>query len=1050
MKKIVYWFVMMPSLLPFPLMGVSRQGIETSRYTSESFHRQKNSDSDVRKKIKSSTATIGSNVSRPKMRQEKIVSRTSEVEYVSLPYFNSIDEKTDFADFTVIDANGDGKTWAWSSKTARIGWGYEDMDDWLIMPPMRLEAGNAYTFEFDVRGNNSSSTERFEVKMGDNPSAEAMSEILIGPTDISSSEWIHQSVDIIPEADGIYHIGIHGISTEMDGFYLYVNDVSMSAPMSLGSLSAVTDLSVIPGENGALTANVKFRAPSVLISGEPASDIVRVEVSEGDAVVGSVQSPLPGSECSVPVEFTEDGDHTLVVKAYNSEGAGVAAEATVYIGINYPAAPANVTIEETGEVGQVIVSWNEVSEDCQGFPLSPSLVSYTVMSADGSETVAEDIIGNSHTFRAVSGSEQDFVQYVIFANTERGRGAGAYTDGIFAGRPYDEFEESFADGANSHPMSIMTWGETEATWMIMSDEDISNVRSQDDDNGYILMNGRKENVHSAIGLGKISLKQMTSPGLQFYTLGLDDGEGNPDINLVEVWIKEKGASGFVKIFEQTVAELAESDAWGRVAVDLADYAGKEVELAIAGVIKFYVNIMFDNISIVEMDSHDLSVSLTGPAVAVNQTDFTLVAEVRNLGREASEGYEVELKANGETVARVSAPRLEANGSCKFDFTQQFKAIQREPVSYTAEVVSADDENPDNDISPVLVVRPKESLLPYVTDLSGKIVENGHVALSWSMPDMDSGAALNTDRFEDGEAGDKSYGEWIFVDVDDVAVSGFYGTEIPGIENNQTKASFFVFDGSLPQLNATFEAYSGNKYLASMARSDFGMVDDWAISPELTGAAQTVSFFAKSYDPRYLEEVEVYCSEGSVDPADFELVMEKTPVADKWTEYQVELPEGSRRFAIRSCAEDAMMLMLDDVSYEVSVSGESLSLKGYNVYRNNEKITSEPIAANTFEDVDADGVLSYVVTAVFETGESKASNEVSLEVDSVSAVSQEVLISVTKGEILIEGAYGQKVKLCGLDGKVLVDRIAGDTIRLSVDSGVYVVEAGGKNLKVNVR
>ena len=87
---------------------------------------------------------------------EKAVTQTSTAGIVELPYFNNIDDKTNFNDFTVIDVKGDGTIWAWSAKSARISYGDGDMDDWLIMPAMQLEGGKAYKFEFDVRGNSSS------------------------------------------------------------------------------------------------------------------------------------------------------------------------------------------------------------------------------------------------------------------------------------------------------------------------------------------------------------------------------------------------------------------------------------------------------------------------------------------------------------------------------------------------------------------------------------------------------------------------------------------------------------------------------------------------------------------------------------------------------------------------------------------------------------------------------------------------------------------------------------------------------------------------------
>lgn len=983
-----------------------------------------------------------------------VVAQNSATEPVTLPWFNNIDEKTDFNEFTVIDANGDGTTWAWSSKTARVGWGDGDMDDWLIMPPMYLSTDKAYNFEFDIRGNSTSYVERYEVKMGNAPTPDAMTVTLVEPTDIRTGDYIHMSLIVMPETEGIHYIGIHGISTEADGFYLYVNDVGMSAPISRRSPSAVSDISVVPGADGALSASVKFRAPSTLVNGDPAGSLTKIEVLEGTTLLGTVNAPTPGAECSVDVILTAEGDHTFTIVAYNEEGAGTETGTTAYVGINYPAAPDNVTITEAGNSGEVTVAWEAVSTDAEGWPLSASQITYSIvhipLDGDDPEVIYDGLTDTSCTFQAVPEGEQDMVSYAVYASTSRGAGQATQATPIFVGTPYSEFAESFANGAVSHNLAIMTWSEEDATWLIQTDQSLTNVTSQDGDNGFILMNGRMLDIRSAIGFGKISLAERTSPGLVFYTLGLDDGEGNPDINLVEMWVKEKGSSDFTTIFSKTVDELAKADQWGRVVVDLGAYAGKEVELAIGGTIKFYTNIMFDNITLTDLNNHDLSVGLSGPARAVNQTDFTLVAKVHNLGKMASGAYTVQLKADGDLIGTAQSTGLAANATEEFEFTHRFQAIQHDMVDFTAEVLYSADEVPGNNASEPLSVQPKESLLPAVTDLSGVQAENGGVHLTWSQPDMTTGAETHTDRFEDGTAGDKTYGSWTFVDVDNVAVTGFRGVEIPGIESNKSTASFFMFDGSLPQFNETFAAHSGTKYLVSLARYDFKEVDDWAISPELSGESQSVSFFARSYDPRYLEKIEVYYSTGSKDPADFELLTDNMQVPGNWTEYIVDLPAGAKHFAIRSCAADAMMLMVDDISYETRLAAESLSLTGYNVYRDRTLITSNPVETCTFTDSETTGNHSYIVTAVYTSGESKGSNEVCLAAGGIDNISDNISVRASEGMIVIEGASGRSVKICTLAGRVMLDCMGRENMTVSATPGVYVGHVDGKAFKIIVK
>ena len=106
----------------------------------------------------------------------------------------------------------------------------------------------------------------------------------------------------------------------------------------------------------------------------------------------------------------------------------------------------------------------------------------------------------------------------------------------------------------------------------------------------------------------------------------------------------------------------------------------------------------------------------------------------------------------------------------------------------------------------------------------------------------------------------------------------------------------------------------------------------------------------------------------------------------WTEFAADLPEGARRFAIRSCAEGAMMLMLDDVTF-IPADGyfSGLALQGYNVYRDGVRLNADMVNDTSYTDTDAPSGKScvYHVTAVFDGhGESAPSDPVSVRTSAV--------------------------------------------------------------------
>lgn len=65
------------------------------------------------------------------------------------PYTNSFDTADALAGYTIIDANNDGKSWSVSGGAVRVSYNSSKaMDDWMITPAVRLEAGKAYYVSF--------------------------------------------------------------------------------------------------------------------------------------------------------------------------------------------------------------------------------------------------------------------------------------------------------------------------------------------------------------------------------------------------------------------------------------------------------------------------------------------------------------------------------------------------------------------------------------------------------------------------------------------------------------------------------------------------------------------------------------------------------------------------------------------------------------------------------------------------------------------------------------------------------------------------------------
>lgn len=968
------------------------------------------------------------------------------------PYSCTFDEESDLDLFTIIDANGDETTWAFNGGMARAKYNLRaPMDDWLITPPVKLEAGKLYEFTFDAKAYRETSPERMEVYMGQGNTVADMTKVIIEPTEVTSTTFKQYKARVVAEASGYFNFGIHGIS-DANMWYLDVDNIAVSGAMNADIPAAVSDLVVEPGTNGDLYATLTFVSPAKLLSGKDIKELTKIEVLMDGEVIATPR-PLVNTKITVPAVVEEDGTYNFTVVAYNENGASDPASASAYIGIDYPEAIANVKMNElVSKPGEVTISWDAVTKDVRGNTITPAYSVYE-LTQTGRTLLAGGLTEPKYVCTPVAAGEQDYIQYAVFANSKRGEGEGALVQG-FVGTPYDGYFESFANGGLDHNI-IITDVAGSAKWALAADDTFSDLASADLDGGFIIMQGKYLDDAAAIMLGKISLANLEDPAFTFFTYNIN----NDDANIIEVYINDRSnADGYQLVYENYVSETGAANSWNKVLIDLSDYAGKEIEIKVGGSIQKYTNIMFDAFKVADRVQKDLSVKVDAPATVVPGKEINVNVTVKNEADMASEAYVAKLKANNVVFATLEGEALEMGAAKTFQVPYAFSAVDEEPVEFVAEVIYEGDENKANNVTDAFVVTPKVSIYPVPVDLAGEVTPEG-VQLSWGEPDLTgSNFTAKVEDFEAGEAGDMEFEGWTFVDVDGSPVGGFQDNqtgesiEVPGVVAGETLASFFMFDASLPQFNESYAAHSGTKYLAAMYRSDDGQADDWAISPMLTGNAQTISFFAKSYSADYPEKVEVYYSNGSLDTKEFVKIEGAGGIVPgEWTLYSAEIPEGAKYFAIRSCASGAFMLMIDDVTYETGIDFKDLSIVGYNVYRNAVKVNAEPEAECEYLDTEAVAQNNeYAVTAVYTVGESKASDKIMVTTTGIDNVLAGVEIVAEAGQIIVTGAEGQQVSVVAVDGKVVFAAAGEAKTVATVTPGVYVVKAGAKVAKVLVK
>lgn len=966
---------------------------------------------------------------------------------LTLPYTNDFSSKNALSGFTVLDLNQDKYTWKLSNDNyVYIEYSTQKMNDWLISPKFRVEAGKIYTVSLKAKCEGYGTKEAFAVMIGDRPEASALTGEVVGVTEIENTDFeTFTGTYTATETKNVY-LGIHGCS-EADQYTLYVDDLSISQGREAKSPAAASGLSVVANPSGELTAEVSFTAPSVDLEGNTLQSLTNIVVKRNGEVVKTFDNPAAGSALSFTDNVTEAAEYTYSVVAANAYGESDAVEASAFIGVNKPAAPENVEISEVGNTGRVHISWQKPTKDVNGYDLPNVPLTYIVagVNADGTglEVIEQGLTDTSYDLQAVAeGAEQQFVYYAIFASTSAGMGDGVPTAQIPVGTPYEmPLYESFNGGQLHHLMGVDAVSGS-ASAQLYKDGDIAGFSSQDGDGYYMGTTFQALNDVAALYSGKINVGAAQNPVLSFfyYTLASDN------TNATRVYIIADGKQTLVK----EIASMGGTAAWQKVTIDLSAYKGKTIQWRLEAVCNGYTCNLYDNFFVGDQPLNDLGItSITAPVRKPQGESFNIDVTLRNYGTLEAANYTVSLYKNGALKETKTGSEIAPDGTLTLSFSDEMQTIDQNGNQYYAVVEIPNDENSENNTSPKKTVLLKENNFPAASGLTATL--QGSVAhLSWTAPDLAQPAQQETEDFESYDSfAINDAGDWQFIDGDKGDTYGFQDGNFPG---NGSPMAYILFDASGDFADEELAAHSGTKYMACFSSASV-QNDDWLISPCLTGEAQTVSFYAKSFMSKFMESFEIYYSLTGAEKSDFQLLTADQTAAATWTQYSAALPEGAKYFAIRCVSNDKFIFLVDDVTFTRKAPGEGLTLLGYDVYRNGVKLNTSLITDTQYDDatVDASQSQQYVVVAVYDKGDSPLSNVADLQTTGIAAVADNGAQVVSQnGVIEVSDTGGERVTIATLDGKTAYQGKPQGRLVVRARKGVYVVKIGSKTRKVALK
>lgn len=889
----------------------------------------------------------------------------------TVPFSESIDSEAAIENFTVVDANNDGNTWITYEIEESAGiFNYRlyyyrsvdnDADDWAILPPIHLEGGNVYSLKFYAAPVSASFDEILAVGMGENEDPATYTTIM-EPTYIQGGvrDLRLITVDVVAEQEGDYRIGFHALSPKQQRA-IFIDDITLTFKASLKAPEVATNVIVTPGEEGDLTATIEFDAPATDLHGDALTQITSAQIyRNGKTLVATLTDVVPGQHVVYEDLDAINGHTTYSVVINNEYGSSIGAEASAYIGEDLPTELTNLYVVDNLD-GTITLHWDAPSSIGQnGGYVDTEALTYTVYRLT---TEGDFLLGECEEREFVvegldQTQEQALSYFAVEASNELGTSAQVQTR-LYVGKPYElPFSESFANGRVYHSW-YYTCNDYKGGFNMYSG------MSVDGDNFVTAYQPYTLGSTSSLNSGKISLVNAENPKVifAFYnTPGRD--------NTLAVTVCPDGQAAVDTIFYRNFMENSDPEGWYYSAIDMDQY--KDASYFLLSFVA-YVNdakfdmVIVDDVNVRDTKDYDLETSLTTQFHTTAGEALKVQSKVRNIGVMTAESYSVNLYVNDNLVQTVEGEPLICNQYAEYEFEYITKPTDLVESTVRVEVAFDKDQNLENNTAVQSGVTIATPLLNCVEDLTLE-ADNKTVELSWSNVSLTNSVVESFEGYDsfliDG------IGNWKVYDKDGRKNNNIIGLSYP--HNNEAFA-WITFDfgaaGVNLEANPQYAGHTGTQVVASQ-RSFYDYCDDYLISPELSGEAQTISFYARTMENYYPDKIHVRYSTTDDDYRSFTETVDICVVeSEEFEYYELEIPEGAIYFALYNPTDMGGFLQVDDISY----TGKPLTLVGYQVYRDGEVIATTT-ETSYVDVVDNAANHTYNVTALYAEGESGLSND----------------------------------------------------------------------------
>lgn len=314
----------------------------------------------------------------------------------------------------------------------------------------------------------------------------------------------------------------------------------------------------------------------------------------------------------------------------------------------------------------------------------------------------------------------------------------------------------------------------------------------------------------------------------------------------------------------------------------------------------------------------------------------------------------------------------------------------------------------------------------------------------------------------GEAG------WTYIDGDGADTYFSPNYDYP---NAGSPMAFAVLNPSQTTPSMTdsrfLDTHSGSKTLVAWCTANGEPNNDFIISPQLEmGEDFVISFWTRCYWSRYTETLRVGYSTGGNSQEDFIWVGDPVYVDyEDWRQIITEIPREARYVAINCISENNYFVAVDDIyigaadqipgvtAQNVPAMRAAGSATAYDVYLDGSKVTSTAETTHLFENLTA-GTHTAGVVARYASGDTEMSTiNFDIQLSGTDLTTGETLaVRACDGTITVTGSSdGERIDLIRPDGTILATAIStGAPVVIHAPQGIYLVKAGNSVFPLSLR